>query len=199
MRNDLLKNIASGPALVIGALALAGCAAPVVETKRSVTTYDVKGISFTATTDATIAAVRTHTSGASVQRSIAPASLPAQPGTLEVKDALAGTKLGALAGGALVAVCDGSPAVIRANKSGFARYGESTGYTVCLWPYRSGTRIDVYSSFTEEKGGVSPAALGKQIASSAMGDSSQLITKMHDGIIARVQQAGGTVTKVGER
>lgn len=199
MRNDLLKRIAVSPALLIGALALAGCAAPVVETKRSVTTYDVKGLSFAATTDATVAAVRARSSGANVQRSIAPASLPAQPGALEVKDALAGTNLGALAGGALVATCDGSPAVIRASESGFARYGESTGYTVCLWPYRSGTRIDVYSSFTEEKGGVSAAALGKQIASSATGNSAQLITKLHDGIVARVQQAGGTVTKVGER
>jgi hypothetical protein len=199
MRNYLLKNTVVGPALVIGILALAGCAAPTVETKRSVTTYDVKGISFKAATDATVAAVRARSSGANVQRSIAPASLPAQPGTLEVRDALAGTNLGALAGGALMAFCDGSPAVIRAADSDFARYGEGTSYTVCLWPYRAGTRIDVYSSFSEKSGDVSAAALGKLIASSAMGNSSQLITKMHNGIVARVQEAGGTVTKVAER
>lgn len=118
LRNNLLKTVTLGTVLVLGALA--GCAAPVVETKRSVTTYDVKGISFAATTDATIAAVRARASGANVQRSIAPASLPTQPGALEVKDALAGTNLGAFAGGALVAVCEGSPAVIRVNESGFA-------------------------------------------------------------------------------
>ncbi|MEG3663317.1 hypothetical protein [Celeribacter halophilus] len=185
--------------LFSGTVALAGCGAPTVETKRSVTTYNVKGLSGRAVADATVSAVRARVSSANVQRSIAPAILPAKPGALEVKDALAGSNLGALTGGALVATCDGAMAVIRASDRSFAGYGESTGYTVCVWPYRGGVNVDVYSSFSEKSGGVSPAELGKQLASSAFGNSSQFIGKMNDGIVASLQKAGGTVTKVGQR
>ncbi|WP_226552778.1 hypothetical protein [Celeribacter naphthalenivorans] len=185
--------------LLTGTFALAGCGAPTVETKRAVTTYRVTGLSASTVTDATVAAVKTRVSSANVQRSVTPASLPAQPGALEVKDALAGSNLGALTGGALVATCDGAMAVIRASDRDFAGYGESTGYTVCVWPYRGGVNVDVYSSFTEKTGGVSPAELGKQLASSAFGNSSQFIGKMHDGIVASLQKAGGTVTKLAQR
>lgn len=159
IRHFSRRTIASCLTLA-GALALAGCSAPVVETTRSVTTYDVTGLSFTAAADATVAAVRARSSGAQVQRSVLPPRLPAEPGALEVRDALAGTRLGALTGGALLAQCDGSPAIIRASDSSFVGYGESTGYTVCLWPYQRGIRVDITTASPKRPAACQPQALG---------------------------------------
>ena len=181
------------------ALALSGCGAPTVEATRSITSYEVTGMPFNRAADVTVAAIRARTSGVSVERLPTPSQLPAQPGSLAVQDALAGTRLGALAGGAFVATCEGAAAIIRAQETTFAGYGEGTEYTACLWPHQRGTRLDVYASYTRQSGGASAASLGAQIASSALGSSAQFIDKTRDGIVTELRRADGTVVKVGER
>ena len=181
------------------ALALSGCGAPTVETTRSITSYEVTGMPFTRAADVTLAAIRARTSGVRVERLPTPSHLPAQPGSLAVQDALAGTRLGALAGGAFVATCEGAAAIIRAQETTFAGYGEGTEYTACLWPHRRGTRLDVYASFTRQTGGTSAASLGAQIASSALGNSAQFIDKTRDGIVTELRKAGGAIVKIAER
>lgn len=54
---------------------------------------------------------------------------------------------------------------------------DSTTFFFCVVQYKTGYQIDIYSTFKQTTGGLSVNAISKSIATSLLGDSSQLIPR----------------------
>ena len=70
---------------------------------------------------------------------------------------------------------------------------ENTTFFVCLLPYQAGYHMDIYYTFTKVSGGFSPEMLGKSLANSLVGDSSQFIPRTISALESAAQKSGGTL------
>ncbi len=189
------------------AACVSACATPAltpsVETTQSLVTYEITDIGVAEAAEILVTAVKSELSTAQVQRNLAPADLPAKPGGIKVVNPLEGTSmagLAALAGNSLtIPSCPEASVSVIADNTRFQRSGETTNYAACLWPYRDGLHMEIFSSYTIQSGGVSSAAIGRTLARSALGDSSQFIERTRDSIVTRLEAAGATVTETSRR
>lgn len=186
-----------------GAVLSSGCASVVTPTKTvesAFVIYDVKPtVDRNALMNAIVEAVQTHNRYAVVDRGIPPAELPEKPGRFKLVNPFAGTGLGALAasqGGVVrVAVCDDPLLQIKAGSKD--AYGnEGTSFTLCLFPYREGYRIDIYATFEKYTGLASTQAIAAQINRAVVGDSSQFIPRAMNEVRLAAEKTGATVTIV---
>ncbi|EHA6962110.1 hypothetical protein JMC51_004634 [Vibrio parahaemolyticus] len=56
-----------------------------------------------------------------------------------------------------------------------SQHGENTQFYTCLWQYKEGYHVDIYTQFQIESGGL--ANLGQDLVRGVMGDSSQFIPR----------------------
>lgn len=186
------------------AMLLTGCVSstkPTQQMTRSLVTYNVTGVPYDVVANAVTRGLQgTNADAVHIDRSFPPATLPPTPARLELKSPFGNSNLGALAeaSGQRIQVpsCTGAPYIATGADNSMARYGEATGYYVCLWPHQGGVNLDIYTSFQIQSGGL--ANLGADIARSVVGDSSQFIQRSIEAVIQNVQATGATVTKVGD-
>jgi hypothetical protein len=192
--------IAAGAA----ALLMTGCVASTKatqQTTRSLVTYKITGASYETIADAVTKGLQgTNASSVRVDRSFPPAILPAAPSRLELKSPFSNSNLGVLAGASgqrmQLPSCPDAPYIATGADNSMSRYGEETGYYVCLWPYQQGINLDIYTSFEIESGGL--ANLGQDLARSVLGDSSQHIQKSINEVVRNIENTGASIEKVGE-
>lgn len=195
-----LEVIAAAAALLL----LSGCVSstkPTQQVTRSLAIYQVTGVPYDVVAQAVTRGLQgTNADAVRIDRSFPPATLPSTPARLELKSPFGNSNLGALAeaSGQRIQMpsCPGAPYIATGADNSMARYGEATGYYVCLWPHQGGVNLDIYTSFQIQSGGI--ANLGADIARSVVGDSSQFIQRSIDAVIQNVRATGATVTKIDE-
>lgn len=174
---------------------LVGCASmtPTQKTESAYLILDVKAT--TADRNALLndvtKAVQTHMSHARVNRGIPPATIPEQASRFRLANPLAGTSMGTFAAAAGVAmqmpVCDDPLMTISAGDTGGMQYGERTSFFTCVVQYRGGYQVNIYATFSETTGGLSPDILGATLAKSLVGGRSQFIPR----VMEEVRSAAG--------
>lgn len=142
--------------------------------------------------------LQTHTKNVVVNHHIPPYPLPEKPGRFTVHDPLANSPMGALlgAGGANVKAPKCDDATFSAYSNDPFEGVENTTFFVCLLPYVDGYHMNIYYTFTKVSGGFSAQMLGKSLARSLVGDSSQFIPRTIAALRDAAAQTGGTVELV---
>lgn len=142
-------------------------------------------------------AIKTHMSHARVNRGIPPANIPEQASRFRLENPLAGSGLAAIAaasGASLqTPVCDNPLMTVTAADTGGAQYGEQTSFFACVVQYRSGYQVNIYASFTEVTGGLSPQLLGATLAKQVVGGRSQFIPRAMNEVRTAVGRYGEVV------
>ena len=160
--------------------------------------YDIKNASTLSSLASNLKeSLQTSSDKATISNSIPPHPLPEKPGRFTVVNPFAKSNLGALMaanGGFKIPKCENSPftGLTQDNFDG----SENTTFFVCLQPYIDGYHMDIYYSFTKVSGGFSPEALGKALAQSAFGDSSQFIPRTIASLEKAVQDTGAALSLV---
>jgi len=137
-------------------------------------------------------ALQKNSDNAVFTNNIPPYPLPKKPGRFQVVNPFANSNMGALmasqGGGIRIPKCDKSPftGMAQGNFAG----SEETTFFICLQPYEKGYHLDVYYSFTKVSGGFSTEALGKSLAQSVVGDSSQFIPRTIADLEEAAQSSG---------
>ncbi|MFA5123168.1 hypothetical protein [Zavarzinia sp.] len=190
-------------AACVSLLLVCSCAGakPTSQITRNLVTYKIAGTAYERVADAVTKGLQgSNADAVRVDRSLLPANLPDAPGRLELKNPIGGN-LGTLLAGQgqrlQIPACDNAPYIATGSDQSFARYGESTGYYVCLWAYKDGVSLDIFTAFEIRKGGVEN--IGQDLARAVLGDSSQFIQKSIDNMLNEVRATGAAVTKVAEQ
>lgn len=187
--------------LTITSSLLSACASltPTREVTEGYRVYDIKGASSLSDIAKGLkSAMQENSDKATFTNNIPPYPLPEKPGRFSVVNPFANSNFGALmaaqGGGMRIPKCDNSPftGMTQDNFDG----AENTTFFVCLQPYTEGYHMDIYYTFTKVSGGFSPEALGKSLAQSAFGDSSQFIPRTIASLEKAVQDTGATVNVV---
>ncbi|CAH1747699.1 conserved exported protein of unknown function [Thauera humireducens] len=185
-------------ALVTALSTLAGCASitPTQTTESAYLVLDVKASpnDRNALLNDVTNAVKTHMSSARVNRGIPPATLPEKPTQFRLTNPFAGSSLGALAAASgtstQVPVCDDSLLTISAADTGGMQYGESTSFFTCVVQYREGFQVNVYATFSEVTGGLTPQVIGATLAKQMVGGRSQFIPRAMNDVRTAVGRYG---------
>ncbi len=177
---------------------LASCASttPTRERTEGYRIYDLKEVSsLSSLTSSLKKSLQTNSDKAVFTNNLPPHPLPEKPGRFQVVNPFANSNMGALmaaqGGGIRVPKCDKSPftGMTQDNFDG----SENTTFFVCLQPYVEGYHMDIYYAFTKVSGGFSPEALGKSLAQSVAGDSSQFIPRTIADLEKAAQNSGAKV------
>ncbi|WP_440056643.1 hypothetical protein ACSLBF_21265 (plasmid) [Pseudoalteromonas sp. T1lg65] len=164
-------------------LTMAGCASltPTKERFEGYKIYDIKttySSSLTSKLSSSLkSAMQGNADSVRFENSLPPATLPNDAARFELVNPFANAKgLAALAGASVkIPSCEGS--VIEATSNDSFAGAEDTTFFTCLMPYKDGYKMNIYYSFTKVSGGFSSQALGRALAQSVVGDSSQFIPR----------------------
>ncbi|MBE4583292.1 hypothetical protein BOO34_18665 [Vibrio navarrensis] len=74
-----------------------------------------------------------------------------------------------------IPTCEGALVYAQAADTSMSQHGENTQFYTCLWQYKEGYHVDIYTQFQIESGGL--ANLGQDLVRGVMGDSSQFIPR----------------------
>jgi len=193
-----IRNICFGIMLTV---CLSGCASmtPTREVIEGYRIYDIKG-----TTDSKAIALNIKTTMQKnserviFTNNIPPSPLPEKPGRFTTTNPYMNTKLGALMAsqGASLKVPKCENSIITATSNKNFQDTEGTTFFVCLLPYVGGYHMDIYYTFTKVSGGFGTKALGRSLAQSVVGDSSQFIPRTIEALVSSVKEAGGNVSLI---
>jgi hypothetical protein len=193
-----LRNIGMSVVLVAG---LSACASmtPTREVTEGYRIYDIQGVTDHSAIAANVkAAMQKNADKVTFTNNIPPHPLPEKPGRFSTTNPFANSNLGALMaaqGGSLkIPKCDNS--TFTATSHDNFEGAENTTFFVCLLPYAGGYHMDVYYTFTKVSGGFGAQALGRALAQSMVGDSSQFIPRTLAALESAAQEAGGKVSVV---
>lgn len=197
------KKQVPGALLVCASAMLSGCATmtPTVESKSQYAIYQVElpeGVQTSQVGQAIKISLQKQLNSVQVSENIPPYPLPETAPRFQISNPF-GPNLTALAGPSSmtqVAVCDGALLYARGRLTAMEEYGESSTFTVCLWQYQGGYRLDTHVVYVEKSGGFSPEALGVALAKKTVGNSSQLIPRTFESIVSEVEKTGARVSKV---
>jgi len=193
--NKYLKSLKMIGLSVVACSILASCASmtPTKERSEGYRIYDLKQVSSLGKIRSSLKkALQKNSDNAVFTNNIPPYPLPKKPGRFQVVNPFANSNMGALmasqGGGIRIPKCDKSPftGMAQGNFAG----SEETTFFICLQPYEKGYHLDVYYSFTKVSGGFSTEALGKSLAQSVVGDSSQFIPRTIADLEEAAQSSG---------
>jgi hypothetical protein len=161
---------------------LAGCSAvtPTQKTEASFVIYDVQSTALNRNQllDGITQAVQRNQSQVRVTRDIQLGDLPEKLPRFTLQNPFANTKLAGLMAAQgqsfRTPVCENA---ILTLASGNSTGGDNTSFFLCVMPYQAGYSVNIYATFTSSSGGLSAEALGKAMAKSMLGDSSQYIPR----------------------
>jgi hypothetical protein len=194
-----MERIFKSTTLLIATSIISACASltPTREVTEGYRVYDIKGASNHGTIATNLkTAMQKNADNVRFTNDIPPSPLPEKPTRFKLTNPFANSGMGALLAsqGSTVKVpsCDG--AIFSATLNDNFQGAEDTTFFVCLMPYSDGYHMDVYYTFTKVSGGFSPGALGKTLAQSVVGDSSQFIPKTISALESAAQQAGAQVS-----
>lgn len=180
-------------------LGLTACASmtPTVTRQEAYAIYDIKGSSASARTlsDGITQVLQKNMTGVRVNKEIPPSPLPPKPQRFTLTDAFKNSGFAAMAGISLkVPNCQGAMLTTAGSNEAMAKYGENTTFFVCVQPYVDGYWMTVYSTFSKRSGATSPATLGVDLARAFVGDSSQLIPRTVNDLVAVAKASGAEVS-----
>lgn len=191
-----IKSIAAASVLLISACA---SMTPTREVTEGYRIYDVKGSSSHGALSSNLkTAMQENADSVKFSNNLPPHPLPDKPGRFELMNPYEGTNIGKLmaAQGKSVKVPQCENALISATSNDNFQGAENTTFFVCLMPYTQGYHMNVYYTFTKVSGGFTPKALGSQLASSVMGDSSQFIPRTIAALETAITDTGASIAVV---
>ncbi|MDX1771369.1 MAG: hypothetical protein R3328_07575 [Planococcaceae bacterium] len=171
---------------LIAALALAGCNSltPTTETKKSYVIYNVKtnnDVTPSQMANAIKTALQSNTSSVKIVEDLPPHPLPEQAPRFQLVSPFGkNSGLAALAGNMTIPTCNGALVYAQAADNYMSNHGENTQFYTCLWQYKDGYHVDIYTQFDIKSGGIEN--LGKELVRGVMGDSSQFIPRTINNI-----------------
>ena len=201
MKENYIKRLKMVSLSLIACSVLASCASmtPTKERSEGYRIYDLKQVSSLSTLAKSLKmSLQKNSDKAVFTNNIPPHPLPEEPGRFQVVNPFANSNLGALmaaqGGGPRVPKCENSPftGMTQDNFDG----SENTTFFVCLQPYKEGYHMDIYYTFTKVSGGFSAEALGKALAQSVAGDSSQFIPRTIADLEKAAQSSGAKIKLV---
>mgnify|MGYP000202182970 CR=1 FL=1 len=187
--------------IAVSASLITSCASlrPTKEITEGFRVYDIKGASSLSDVSRSLKTALQENSDKTIfSNNIPPHPLPEKPNRFQVVNPFANSNMGALlaAQGSAMRIpkCEGSPftGMTQDDFDG----SENTTFFVCLQPYTEGYHMDVYYTFTKVSGGFTPEALGKSLAQSAFGDSSQFIPRTIADLEKAVKSTGASINLV---
>ncbi|WP_347988504.1 hypothetical protein [Methylomonas sp. AM2-LC] len=193
-KSCLKKSITTISTILIGT----GCAAltPSYITIEGYRIYDIQTNPNSAITKQISAnikeAIQLRANDVTLNNTIPPATLPETPARYVLTDPFKNaTGIFAMANSKnpiKIPRCEG--AVIDATSHQSFAGAERTTFFVCLIPYQKGYQLDIYYHYDKVSGGLSTQALGRTLAQSVMGDSSQFIPTTIAALEEAVKEAG---------
>ncbi|KLV02849.1 hypothetical protein ABT56_20985 [Photobacterium aquae] len=185
------KNVAVA---LLSALAMFGCKSTSMtqtkETKKSYVIYDIQvtdGVTPTQMSSAIKRALQSNTSSVTIVEDLPPYPLPEQAPRFQLTNPFGkNSAMSALAGGIKIPTCEGALIYAQAVDSSMSSYGENTQFYTCLWQYKDGYHVDVYTQFQIESGGLDN--LGQDLVRGIMGDSSQFIPRTINSIKTNLEE-----------
>ena len=177
------------PAIAVSAVLLAGCGSvnttETKETKKSYVIYDIKvedSVSATDMSQAIKKALQDNTNSVKIVEDLPPYPLPDESPRFQLTSPFGNKSSGiaALAGNIKIPTCNGALVYAQATNDSMSSYGENTRFYTCLWQYKGGYHVDIYTEFEIESGGMHN--LGVDLARNISGDSSQFIPKTINNI-----------------
>lgn len=180
----------------VSVIALAGCASftPTKERFEGFKIYDIKtDVSSSLTlklSNSLKEAMQDNADDVRFENNLPPATLPDDAGRFELVNPFENAKgLAALAGASMTTpTC--KDAVIQATSNDKFAGAENTTFFTCLMPYKEGYKMNIYYAFTKVSGGFSSEALGRALAQSVVGDSSQFIPRTITALEAAITSNG---------
>ncbi|KZY42727.1 MULTISPECIES: hypothetical protein [unclassified Oleiphilus] len=169
--------------VALSVLTLAGCASftPTKERFEGYKIYDIKAeVSSSITmklSNSLKEAMQENADNVKFENNLPPATLPDDVGRFELVNPFENAKGFAALAGASMRVPTCKDAVIQATSNDNFAGAENTTFFTCLMPYKEGYKMNVYYAFTKVSGGFSTEALGRALAQSVVGDSSQFIPR----------------------
>lgn len=181
--------------LLLSSLIVSSCAsAPTDKVENSYSIYDIKtdSVKLKSISDAIVNGFKKETSHVSIQADIPPYPLPKEPArfTLE-QPKLKGNLAAFIPQMPKRPVCKNSVLTINAANTGMSSYGENINFFSCLIPYVGGYRLNFYTTYTANSGGI-----GTLLAQSVVGNESQFIPKTINAVVNNIKSLGVTTTKV---
>lgn len=206
-----MQNIFVKSALVATAIGattlLAGCSGlnSLTESHKQETgyvIYDLKNVKdYNALTDGISDGLKSNTSKINVSQGVAPYPLPDKPSHFKMQSY--GTSsiaaLATLKGGMLPQTPSCPDALWRAYAvdNGFAQYGQITRYWACLFVYKGGYQLDLYTNYSSNSGiGSGVGALGAAIAAPFVGTPDKFIPRTMETIVDNIKKTGATLNYV---
>lgn len=195
------KRLRAVGAVIAVAMGVSACASltPTREVTEGYRIYDVQGaVSNSAIADSLKSAMQRNADKVAFTNNIPPHPLPEKPGRFALTNPFANSGMGALmaAQGAAIKIPKCDDATFTATSHDKFDNAENTTFFVCLLPYAGGFHMNVYYSFTKVSGGFGTQALGRALAQSVVGDSSQFIPRTLAALEKAAQDVGGNVTLV---
>ncbi|VAW80221.1 hypothetical protein MNBD_GAMMA12-35 [hydrothermal vent metagenome] len=157
--------------------------------------YDIQGGNLSSISNHIKGVIQKNSDTATFTNNIPPHPLPEKASRFSLVNPFGNSGIGALMArqGETVKIpkCEDSPftSMSRGNFEG----SEKTTFFVCLQPYAKGIHMDIYYAFTKTSGGFNPSALGKSLAQSIVGDSSQFIPRTIAALEQAVQRTGASI------
>ncbi|KGK16445.1 hypothetical protein EA25_15660 [Vibrio navarrensis] len=147
--------------------------------KKSYVIYDVKvdkSVSPSEMAKAIKTALQASTSSVRIVEDLPPYPLPEESPRFQLTNPFGKSSgLAALAGNMTIPTCEGALVYAQAADTSMSQHGENTQFYTCLWQYKEGYHVDIYTQFQIESGGL--ANLGQDLVRGVMGDSSQFIPR----------------------
>lgn len=157
--------------------------------------YDIQGGNISSLSGNIKAAIQVNSDSATFTNNIPPHPLPKKASRFSLVNPFGNSGIGLLMArqGETVKIpkCENSP--FTSMSQGDFNGSEKTTFFVCLQPYAKGIHMDIYYAFTKTSGGFNPAVLGKSLAQSIVGDSSQFIPRTIAALEKAVQKTGATI------
>lgn len=182
---------------------LSGCSSvtPKTEVQTSYWIYDIKtdkNISQVST--AVIEALQSQMSEINVTRNIPPSPVPDEPSRFQMSNALSNSNIGILMANSGISLqiptCENAILIGSSQDTGMRSWGENTSANICLWQYKEGYHLDIIVKFTNSTGGYNAKSLGKALATTFVGDSSQAIPTKINNIEEKLNTDGLKATLV---
>jgi len=147
------------------------------ETQKSYVIYNIENTKEVTPTQMAAAikkALQSSTSTVRIVEDIPPYPLPELAPRFTLVSPF-GPQLSAITGGIKIPTCEGALVYASATDDSFAGDGEDTQFYTCLWQYKAGYHVDIYTQYRIEHGGLDN--LGKDLVRDIMGNSSQFIPR----------------------
>jgi hypothetical protein len=204
MRLNKTKLSALSVVFLSGCATMGNLVTPTVQVTKRYEVHQItaaQGVTATKISAAIKSGLQTQVKGVVITDNLPPSPLPETSPRFQIVDPLKSFGgLGAMAAASGQnmerATCDGAMVYANGQESSKATTGEETRITVCLWAYKGGYHLDIFTLYSKESGGLNPMALARGLTQSVMGDNSQFIPRTINAVLDNIKNTGAQIQMI---